>query len=48
VADNETVSGYPARPHREHLRGQALLSRIPKLMERVERLEAALAERPKR
>jgi UDP-3-O-[3-hydroxymyristoyl] glucosamine N-acyltransferase len=47
VAANETVSGYPARRHREHLRSQALLSRVPKLLERVERLEAALAERPR-
>jgi UDP-3-O-[3-hydroxymyristoyl] glucosamine N-acyltransferase len=43
VDPGDTVSGYPARPHREHLRAQALLGRLPKLMERVERLEAALA-----
>jgi UDP-3-O-[3-hydroxymyristoyl] glucosamine N-acyltransferase len=47
VDAGDTVSGYPARPHREHLRGQALLGRLPKLLERVERLEAALAERPR-
>jgi UDP-3-O-[3-hydroxymyristoyl] glucosamine N-acyltransferase len=45
VPPNETVSGYPARPHREHLRAQALLTRLPRLVERVERLEAALAPR---
>jgi UDP-3-O-[3-hydroxymyristoyl] glucosamine N-acyltransferase len=48
VVTGDTVTGYPARPHREHLRGQALLGRLPKLLERVERLEAALAERPRR
>ena len=40
VASQETVSGYPARPHRDHLRSQALLARLPRLVERVERLEA--------
>ena len=42
VDPGDTVSGYPARPHREHLRAQALVGRLPKLLERVERLEAAL------
>jgi UDP-3-O-[3-hydroxymyristoyl] glucosamine N-acyltransferase len=42
VAAQETVSGYPARPHREHLRSQALVSRLAKLVERVERLEEAM------
>ncbi|HUF74879.1 MAG TPA: UDP-3-O-(3-hydroxymyristoyl)glucosamine N-acyltransferase [Longimicrobiales bacterium] len=35
VAAGETVSGYPARPHREELRKQAHLARLPKLLERV-------------
>jgi len=35
VRANETVSGYPARPHREELRKQALLARLPKLLERM-------------
>jgi UDP-3-O-[3-hydroxymyristoyl] glucosamine N-acyltransferase len=33
-------SGYPARPHREALRAQAALARLPKLIQRVRRLEA--------
>ena len=44
VPEGETVSGYPARPHREQLRAQALMARLPKLTARVERLENALAE----
>ena len=43
VPEGETVSGYPARPHREQLRAQALMARLPKLTARVERLEGALA-----
>ncbi len=38
----ETVSGHPARPHREELRRQAHLGRLPKLVARVEALEAEL------
>jgi len=45
VAPGETVSGYPARPHREALRASAALFRLPKLMARLERLERALRER---
>jgi UDP-3-O-[3-hydroxymyristoyl] glucosamine N-acyltransferase len=37
VPPNETVSGYPARPHREELRKQAHLARLPELLERVRR-----------
>ncbi|MEJ2202485.1 MAG: UDP-3-O-(3-hydroxymyristoyl)glucosamine N-acyltransferase [Gemmatimonadota bacterium] len=40
VAAGETISGHPARPHREDLRKQANLSRLPKLLERVKALEA--------
>jgi hypothetical protein len=32
-------SGYPARPHREALRVQALLFRLPELIRSVRRLE---------
>jgi len=35
VPASETVSGYPARPHREELRRQATLARLPKLLERL-------------
>jgi UDP-3-O-[3-hydroxymyristoyl] glucosamine N-acyltransferase len=45
VAPGETVSGYPARPHREALRASAALFRLPKLMARLERLERALGDR---
>lgn len=38
----ETVSGHPARPHREELRRQAHLGRLPKLLERIETLEAEI------
>lgn len=34
----ETWSGYPARPHKEALRAQAALFRLPKLMRRLEQL----------
>ncbi|MGE0161015.1 MAG: UDP-3-O-(3-hydroxymyristoyl)glucosamine N-acyltransferase [Gemmatimonadales bacterium] len=46
VRAGETVSGYPARPHREHLRAQALVGRIAGLVERVERLEARIGGGP--
>jgi len=35
VPAGETVSGYPARPHREELKRQAHLARLPKLFEQV-------------
>ena len=38
-----TVSGYPARPHREALRAQASLFKLPALMERLRELERRLA-----
>ena len=43
IPAGETVSGYPARPHREQLRAQALTARLPKLSQRVGRVEEALA-----
>jgi UDP-3-O-[3-hydroxymyristoyl] glucosamine N-acyltransferase len=42
VPAGETVTGYPARPHREELRRQAELARVPGLAERVRRLEEAV------
>lgn len=36
------VSGYPARPHRQQLRIQALTARLPELIERIKALEARL------
>jgi UDP-3-O-[3-hydroxymyristoyl] glucosamine N-acyltransferase len=47
VAPGETVSGYPARPHREELRRQAQLGRVSKLGERVRRLEEVLGRSPR-
>lgn len=48
VAPGETVSGYPARPHREYLQAMAALFRLPgthrAMEERVRALEARLAE----
>lgn len=48
VPEGQTVTGYPARPHREHLKSQAHLSRLPKLVSRVERLEDEVSSRSKR
>ncbi|MBR9989363.1 MAG: UDP-3-O-(3-hydroxymyristoyl)glucosamine N-acyltransferase [Gemmatimonadetes bacterium] len=42
VEAGETVSGYPARPHREALKAQAGLFRLPALMKRLRTLEHAL------
>jgi UDP-3-O-[3-hydroxymyristoyl] glucosamine N-acyltransferase len=42
VAAGETVSGYPARPHREAMRAQAALFRLPELLKRVKAIEAAI------
>jgi UDP-3-O-[3-hydroxymyristoyl] glucosamine N-acyltransferase len=38
-------SGYPARPHREAMRVQAYLFRLPELIKRVRRLESGIQER---
>lgn len=40
VPAHETVSGHPARPHREELRRQAHVARLPHLVERLAALEA--------
>lgn len=44
VPPGETYSGYPARPHREALRAQGALFRLPELVRRVRELERQLAE----
>lgn len=44
VPDGATYSGYPARPHREALRAQGLLSRLPRLLDRVKKLEREMGE----
>jgi UDP-3-O-[3-hydroxymyristoyl] glucosamine N-acyltransferase len=40
-----TVSGYPARPHREAMRIQAAVFGLPKLVERLKALEKAVLGR---
>ncbi len=40
IPAGETWSGYPARPHREALRAQATLFKLPALLRRIERLLA--------
>jgi UDP-3-O-[3-hydroxymyristoyl] glucosamine N-acyltransferase len=42
IPAGETWSGYPARPHREALRAQAALFKLPSLLRGLERLLAAL------
>jgi UDP-3-O-[3-hydroxymyristoyl] glucosamine N-acyltransferase len=42
IAAGQTVSGYPARPHREALRAQASLFKLPALVERLRNLERRL------
>jgi UDP-3-O-[3-hydroxymyristoyl] glucosamine N-acyltransferase len=44
VPDGVTVSGAPARPHREWLKANANLQRLDGLREKVKRLEERLAE----
>jgi UDP-3-O-[3-hydroxymyristoyl] glucosamine N-acyltransferase len=38
IPAGETWSGYPARPHKEALRAQAALFKLPSLLRRIERL----------
>jgi UDP-3-O-[3-hydroxymyristoyl] glucosamine N-acyltransferase len=44
VPDGVTLSGFPARPHREWLKTQANLQRLDGLREKVKQLEERLAE----
>jgi UDP-3-O-[3-hydroxymyristoyl] glucosamine N-acyltransferase len=39
VPPGVTVSGYPARPHREALRAQAAAMKLPELLRRLQRLD---------
>ncbi len=45
VKPGETVSGYPARPHREAMRAQAALFRLPGVFRKLQELEKALRSR---
>jgi UDP-3-O-[3-hydroxymyristoyl] glucosamine N-acyltransferase len=44
VADGATVSGNPARDHREDLRREVMIRKLPKLIARVEALERRLGK----
>jgi len=44
VPDGVMVSGRPARAHRDELRGQALLRKLPKLFARVDALEGSVGD----
>ncbi len=46
VAEGATVSGVPARDHRQNLRVQASVRRLPKLFARVDALERARPQQP--
>jgi UDP-3-O-[3-hydroxymyristoyl] glucosamine N-acyltransferase len=46
VPAGATVGGSPARPHRENLKVQASLRRLPKLYDRVDALEKARTNTP--
>lgn len=42
------VSGYPARPHREELKREALMHRLPQLYQRIRALEERLSRQGKK
>lgn len=46
VAAGQTVAGYPARPHREWLRAEAQLHRLPELLRRLRDFERRTAAEP--
>lgn len=39
VSDKQVVSGYPARPHREALKIEALIHRLPELYEQIKKIK---------
>ncbi len=45
VPDDGFVSGRPARPHREELKREVMVRNLPKLVARVDALEASVNER---
>jgi UDP-3-O-[3-hydroxymyristoyl] glucosamine N-acyltransferase len=44
IPDGLVISGRPARAHRDELRGQALLRKLPKLFARVDALESTVGD----
>jgi len=43
VPDNTMISGYPARPHRENLKIQALVGRLPEFFEELKEIRKQLS-----
>jgi UDP-3-O-[3-hydroxymyristoyl] glucosamine N-acyltransferase len=43
VAPGVTVSGYPARDHREYLRAMGSLFKLPRALKRIKALEERIA-----
>ncbi|MBV8655731.1 MAG: hypothetical protein JO160_06760 [Candidatus Eremiobacteraeota bacterium] len=46
VAEGSIVSGNPARDHREDLRREVMIRKLPKLIARVEAIERRIDEKP--
>ncbi len=44
VPPNSFFAGFPARPHKEWLRAEAAVRRLPELLKKVQQLEARIAE----
>lgn len=44
IPDNSFCAGFPARPHREWLRSEAAVSRLPDLVKKIRELEKRLAQ----
>uniref|UniRef100_A0A7C3RS65 UDP-3-O-acylglucosamine N-acyltransferase n=1 Tax=Dictyoglomus thermophilum TaxID=14 RepID=A0A7C3RS65_DICTH len=42
IPDNMIVSGFPARPHREEMRVQAIMRRLPEIWEEIKKLRDKL------
>ncbi|HBU69194.1 MAG TPA: UDP-3-O-(3-hydroxymyristoyl)glucosamine N-acyltransferase, partial [Elusimicrobia bacterium] len=38
IAPNQIVSGYPARPHREAMKVEAMLRKLPEIFEKLKKL----------
>lgn len=45
IPAGQTYSGFPARPHREELKNQALVKKLPGLYEDMKQIKAALANK---
>jgi UDP-3-O-[3-hydroxymyristoyl] glucosamine N-acyltransferase len=48
IPAGETWSGYPARPHREALRAQAAMFKLPSLLRGIEKLLGSVSSGPER